>query len=100
SCLGGGCGGAMCQPIILYSGPNGEGPITVDAARVYWANSSTGTVMKVPVDGGPAAMLSTGQGSCRAIAVDATSVYWTSYSNGTVMKVGVDGGMPTLLASA
>jgi hypothetical protein len=42
--------------------------------------------MKVPVGGGPAVAIATGQKGGGPIAVDATSVYWVYASPGAVMK--------------
>jgi sugar lactone lactonase YvrE len=60
----------------------------VDATSVYWTNYNGGAVMKVPLGGGTATTLASGQNYPYGIAVDATSVYWTNNAiGGTVMKV-------------
>ncbi len=45
------------------------------------------TVMKVPIGGGPATTLASGQNNPRGIAVDRSSVYWVNYVDGSVMKL-------------
>ena len=79
--------------------------IAVDTTSVYWTNLGGGpagrvfdTVMKVPLGGGSAVGLASGDGAW-GITVDATSVYWTTGGGGTVMKVPLDGGTPVTLAS-
>ena len=56
------------------------------STSVYWTNQGTfdkgyadGTVMKVPLAGGPTTTLVSGKGSPSGLAVDATSVYWTNH---------------------
>ena len=62
--------------------------ITVDTKSVYWTNSNSGTIMKVPPGGGTPPTLASGHFSAYGIAVDATNVYWTdSYAGGPVMKL-------------
>ena len=50
-----------------------------------------GTVMKVPLTGGPATVLAAGQANPQGIVVDATSVYWVNSPEGcaagSVMKL-------------
>ena len=79
--------------------------IAVDSTSVYWTGMGSdiggeiiGTVMKVPLGGGPTVVLASGEGSW-GIALDATSIYWTTGGEGTVMKVPLDGGTPVTLAS-
>jgi hypothetical protein len=79
-------------PITLASGqPSSDGAlaITADTVNVYWTTFGTGlsdgTIMSIPLGGGPPVTLASAQDGPTAIAVDATSVYWTTAS--TVMKV-------------
>jgi hypothetical protein len=91
-------GGTIPMPLVSYQVTPCAIAIAVDATNVYWTGSS-GTVMKVPVNGGTPATLASSQDQPEAIAVDGTSVYWTNSLGGTVMKVSLDGGTTTLLVS-
>jgi hypothetical protein len=107
SCEGAGCSAGLCQPITLYAGP--ATLIALDSANVYFTYSGTtgasdGLVAQVPIAGGAALVLASGQNFPWAIAVDATNVYWTNSGSGAVggavMKVPIGGGSPpTTLAS-
>jgi hypothetical protein len=69
---------------------------------VFWTTYGEGTVMKVPLGGGPPTILASGYANVTpsGIAVDAANVYWTNYDlAGTIMKVPVGGGSTTVLAS-
>jgi hypothetical protein len=84
------------HPIVTY---DNETPwsIAVDKTNVYWRTSS-GSVMKAPLDGGNPVKLSSDFGV--GIAVDATRVYWTNETNNTVKKMPIDGGgVATVIAS-
>jgi hypothetical protein len=101
--------------ITLASGQfAGGGPeaIAVDETNVYWtqggfcpsdSGACTGTVVKMPSDGGTAVTLASGQGQSFGITVDMTNVYWTSFQVGNIMAavwtVPRGGGTATILAS-
>ena len=74
----------------------------MDDTSVYWTKEGLGqncyvdgTVMKLPLDGGTATTLASGQMMPGGIAVDAASVYWSNrghgflpgVNDGTVMKL-------------
>ncbi len=68
--------------------------LAVDAASLYWTDSDSHTVMKMPLGGGPAVELASGQFP-GAIAVDGTHIYWL---DGTVSRVPINGGETTIVA--
>lgn len=77
--------------------------IAVDSTNVYWTNAGGGTVMKVPIAGGPSTTLASGQAQPWGIAVDGINVYWANFGNGgttsAAVEVPVQGGSPTTLES-
>jgi hypothetical protein len=88
-------------PVTLApSNPGGTNGIAVDTTRVYWTlitapyRPDGGAVMSVPIAGGAATTLATGQAGIGGIAVDATSVYWAdmgtlanNFEDGAVMRL-------------
>ncbi len=92
--------------------------LVTDGKFLYWTSPGQqnasghhddGVVMKVSVDGGKVATLSTGLHNPEAIAVDDKSIYFTSRGtegkyalndDGAVLKLPKDGGAPITLASA
>jgi hypothetical protein len=68
---------------------------------VYWTNDNNGagTVMKMPIAGGPAVTLASAQVGQFAMAIDSTSVYWATGSTVARCAIGGCGRTPTTLAS-
>jgi hypothetical protein len=107
-----GCTKGECV-VALVTSPTGQSPwaLAIDTSNVYYTSEghcadggvSTGTVMSVPIAGGPAVTLAAGQGTPEAIAVNATNLFWVNNSdcsgNGAVMKSELDGGAVTTLVS-
>jgi hypothetical protein len=108
-------GGGGDAPTTLASNLESPNGIAVHSGSVYWTNSGytdgSGTVMKLPLDGGMPVTLAAGQSNPCGIVVDSTNVYWTNrgsawtnvvngtIGNGTVMKLSLDGGTAVTLAS-
>jgi hypothetical protein len=88
---------------VLASGQSNPVGVAVDSQNVYWTNYASGTgdgtVMSVPVGGGPPTTLAAGQNGPAAIAVDASNVYWVNFGDGTVMTIPIGGGSPLTIAS-
>jgi hypothetical protein len=64
-----------------------RGLLGIDGANVYAASMAHGTIVKVPVGGGPESTLVSGLMAPAGVAVDATSVYFTDVQSGAVMKI-------------
>jgi hypothetical protein len=77
--------------------------IVVNATHLFWTDDGDPeSVSRVPLDGGPATLLASGEdsGYPSAIAIDDTHVYWVASDTGTsIRKVPLDGGTVTVLAS-
>lgn len=75
--------------------------IAVDATDVYFADPSTGSILKVSKLGGPEVKLVTGEANPSLDAADGTHVYWTNYvAAGKVARAPKSGGPPEVLAAA
>ncbi len=75
------------EPHVAASNPPGGYPVTVDATGVYYGtglkNLCDGALYRVPVEGGAATTLGTGElGGPYGIATDATNVYWAILGSG------------------
>jgi hypothetical protein len=67
--------------------PGGPYDIALDSRYVYWTDYGGGTVMGLPLGGGAAFTLASGQAGPNGIAVDSSAIYWTNYDGGEIMKV-------------
>ncbi len=88
------CLRASCEESPVTLATNQEFPqgIASDQTRVYWADTSAGTILSCSLggcpDGGPTVLASTDAGSPFQVAVDESAVYWTNeVQGGAVMKV-------------
>lgn len=89
-------------PFTLASSTSVRG-LAVDTTFAYWTDGGTpGTVAKIPIAGGSATVIASGQAKPAAVAVDTLYVYWinqgVSLVSGAIMKAPVGGGEPTALA--
>jgi hypothetical protein len=94
------------SPKVLASNLSAPSVMTVDANNVYWTNlgrmgannlpaPNSGSVMQVPIGGGPVVTLAGQQSIPVAIAVSNGTVYWTEYglgSPGLILSAPIGGG--------
>jgi hypothetical protein len=96
-CLGGACVAGACQPVTLVHESGQPFELAVDAANVYWLNSS-GTLESVSKQGGGVSYLATKQYNPGSVAVADGTVYFGLYDAYlSVQSVPVGGGNLTAL---
>jgi hypothetical protein len=103
-CLGGACTSSACQPEVLASGLIGSVGIALSPSAVYVTlllPAPKGAIVTVPLAGGAAIPIVTGQNQPRHVAVDALHVYWTNrLSAGAVGMANLDGSNVITLAAS
>lgn len=102
-CLGGGCAGSMCQPVVLASGQNPQ-DIAADGTNVYWLNlnATDETVKQCAVSNCSGTMITLGHSATPGrIAVSSTTVFWTTGTSGTLVACTIGGcaGTPIQIAT-
>jgi hypothetical protein len=110
------CSGTCCKGRCLEtlaSGQDNAVAIAVDGRNVYWATdgkttsngllANTGSIVRVPTQGGTPVTLATLQNHPVSLGLDAAHLYWLDQGdlpdNGTVMSMPLGGGTPVTLAS-
>lgn len=99
SCLGGGCMGGKCQPVVLAASQPKPWGIAADPDGAYWTlegiGSSAGSVVSSALTGEQPgfAVLTEAQAGPASVRVDTTHAYWTTFLGGdsSVRKVRKDG---------
>jgi hypothetical protein len=96
------CVSGACVPrasTVLASGISSAFDLTVDAANVYWVDSSG--VHSVPKAGGSTTNIAPATGKPMGVAVDATYAYWSANLGAAIMRAPKDGsGTPAVVAAA
>jgi hypothetical protein len=92
SCLGGQCSAFACQEVVIASGLNLPGSITVTNSYLSWTDggASDGRVMRANLPGGGITPIATPQSSPHDIENDGQYVYWVN-AGGAVRRVNVSG---------
>jgi hypothetical protein len=94
-CVGGSCAGGTCQPFPLTTEKGKIEALAVDATHLYWSNSASGDVKRVPIAGGAAEPVFDGPDGVspgKQIGVHQGSVYFVSeVDDGSVLRCPVTG---------
>ncbi len=93
------CSMGGCDSVVLSTGFDPPGRLTIDSSNVYWSNLD-GTIKSVPIAGGATTTLASGLGAGMGIGVDAQNVYAVS-QDGRIVSAPLTGTMAvTVLATA
>lgn len=80
--------GNLGGPPAGFGSAGADGAVALDAQYVYWANTYTGTIQRVPLAGGAVTTLATGQGGAHSVATDPGGVYWYQTNGFTSLPAG------------
>jgi hypothetical protein len=83
---GAACAAGQCAvaPTELTKGTGcGSMRLAIQGANIYWTEAMSGKVMTMPLAGGAATAVATGQLTPTQIAADAGGVYWVNQGDGT-----------------
>jgi hypothetical protein len=90
----------VSQPTVqVTTSPKEISSLAADGVRVYFTRTD-GTVASVPVAGGTADVLASGEADPTSILVDSTSVYWLARTTGEVVQMPKEGGARKTLIPA
>jgi hypothetical protein len=89
-------------PVTIAADQQFPYSLAVDAKNLYWSNERDGTIVAMPLAGGPPTTLTTQAPQAR-VATDGTNLYFTTSATannaGSVESVPVAGGTPVTLAT-
>lgn len=97
-------------PVALATGLDSPQGIVVYGGTLYWTNigpvnpmygdlAHDGSVLAMPVSGGPPSVVASYQSGVGPIAVDGAGLFWTATEDGAVLTAPFDGGAPVALAT-
>jgi DNA-binding beta-propeller fold protein YncE len=72
------------RPTLLAEGQGDPRALAVDGDHVYWVNTSSGEIMRVPRQGGRPEAIAQGQHTPWVLALDESHVYWGTFSAGAL----------------
>ena len=100
-CLGSGCFGGQCQPVVIATGQDGAYDIAVGGGEAYWPNQNSGEIVKCTTSNcaGTITVLASGRPSPEDIVIDDTNVYWSEQGGAAFCARAGCGGHPTALVS-
>jgi hypothetical protein len=85
----------------VLAAANTPDDLILDGNEIFFSNKGDSSVRKVGADGGPVAMIATGQARPVRLAGDGTYVYWSSYLGGAIVRTLESGaGSPAVIAPA
>lgn len=75
------------SPIELARSPSPVAAVA-DQHQVYWSDDATGTIRRVPVEGGEVVVVASGQASPTDLVIDDENIYWINAAEtGSIMKL-------------
>jgi sugar lactone lactonase YvrE len=94
---------------VLRAGLDGANPVelsanltgapaglAVDATHAFF--TAADRVMKVPIAGGAAVTVASGQAGPGAVAIDGNTIYWANTIGSSIVRANLDGSNATVLA--
>ena len=82
--------------VLASTGSLQANGLAVSGTSVYWTDFRSGAIESIPIGGGTATTITTGENQPQLMAIDSNNVYWAVESglldSGSIMAVPLDGG--------